>query len=312
MVSTEIKTHRNLDFSSIIFSVIIFSVFTFSFNSCSYNINNDTYFLKGETFYSEGNLDSAQFYYSKILESDSNNTKAINQLAEIHFRKVEIKTSLMFLTRSISIDSTNEESYFKIAEIKLFFGNYKDVFKNINKGLKINERKPEAYFMKGVAYKHIGDTNKAISSFKTAIELKHDFAKVYYELGLLLTLQRDSVAIDYYKRGIEVSSNDAGLKYCLAWSYDQFNKLTEADKAYNKVVSDFPYYIEAKGNYATFKYKLNQVDTALLLCNQVLDFDSLNSTVLNLKGMILKEKGFLIESKKIKDKLLLMNSQLEL
>ena len=172
--------------------------------------------------------------------------------------------------------------------------------------------KDQKYSQSSTSTENIDDTNKAISSFKTAIELKHDFAKVYYELGLLLTLQRDSVAIDYYKRGIEVSSNDAGLKYCLAWSYDQFNKLTEADKAYNKVVSDFPYYIEAKGNYATFKYKLNQVDTALLLCNQVLDFDSLNSSVLNLKGIILKEKGFLIESKKIKDKLLLMNSQLEL
>jgi tetratricopeptide (TPR) repeat protein len=218
----------------------------------------------------------------------------------------------MFFNRSISIDSTNEEVYFKIAELKLFLGDYKDVFKNINKGLRINERKPEAYFMKGVAYKHIGDTNKAISSFKTAIELKPDFAKVYYELGLLLTLKSDSSAIDYYKRGIEISANDAGLKYSLAWSYDQFNKLIEADKAYNNVVSEYPLHIEAKRNYATFKYNLNQLDTALLLCNQVLDCDSLNSFILNLKGMILKEKGRLKESEKIRDKLLLINSQLEL
>lgn len=311
MVLNHIKIHRILKTYSFFFSGVLLIAFFLSLNSCNPKNNTASYLLKGQAFFYNSNLDSAQFYFYKILESDSNNAEAINQLAEIHFRKVEIGKSLMFFNRSISIDSTNEESFFKIAEIKLFLGDYKSVFININKGLRINERKPEAYFMKGVAYKHIGDTNKAISSFKTAIELKHDFAKVYYELGLLLTLQNDPLAIEYYKRGIEVSPEDTGLKYSLAWSYNRFNNFGEADKAYNNVVREFPSYVEAKSNYAVFKYNLNQVDTALLLCNQVLDDDSLNYSILNLKGTILKEKGRLNELQKIKDKLRFVNSQLD-
>jgi len=301
-----------LKISAFLFWGIILCTFFFVVNSCQSNGDSASNFLKGQAFFSKGNLDSAQFYYYKILESDSNNITAINQLAEIHFRKVEIGKSLELFNKSISIDSTNEEAYFKIAEIKLFLGDYKSVFKNINKGLRINDRKPEAYFMKGVGYKHVGDTNKAISSFKTAIELKHDFAKVYYELGLLLTLQNDPLAIEYYKRGIELTPKDAGLKYSIAWSYDWFNKFREADKAYNNVVREFTFYIEAKSNYAIFKYKMNQIDTALLLCNQVLKNDSLNYSMLNLKGTILKEKGQLNKLQKINDKLILINSQLDL
>ena len=311
MVLGQIKNRRILKTYRLFFSGVVLIAFFWSLCSCNSKNNTSSDLLKGQSFFRKSNLDSAQFYFYKILGSDSNNAVAINQLAEIHFRKVEIGKSLMFFNRSISIDSTNEESFFKIAEIKLFLGDYKSVFININRGLRINERKPEAYFMKGVAYKHVGDTNKAISSFKTAIELKHDFAKVYYELGLLLTLQNDPLAIDYYKRGIEVSPKDAGLKYSLAWSYNEFNNLGEADKAYNNVVREFPSYVEAKSNYAVFKYNLNQADTALLLCNQVLDDDSLNYSILNLKGTILKEKGRLNELQKFKDKLRFVNSQLD-
>tara|TARA_Y100000766_G_scaffold206481_1_gene178250 strand:+ start:39 stop:977 length:939 start_codon:yes stop_codon:yes gene_type:complete len=311
MVLGQIKNHRILKTYSFFFSGVVLIAFFWSLNSCNSKNNTSSDLLKGQSFFHKSNLDSAQFYFYKILESDSNNAVAINQLAEIHFRKVEIGKSLMFFNRAISIDSTNEETFFKIAEIKLFLGDYKGVFKNINRGLRINERKPEAYFMKGVAYKHVGDTNKAISSFKTAIELKHNFAKVYYELGLLLTLQNDPLAIEYYKRGIEVSPKDAGLKYSLAWSYNEFNNLGEADKAYNNVVREFPSYVEAKSNYAVFKYNLNQADTALLLCNQILDDDSLNCSILNLKGTILKEKGRLNELQKIRNKLRFINSQLD-
>ena len=311
MVLGQIKNRRILKTYRLFFSGVVLMAFFWSLCSCNSKNNTSSDLLKGQSFFHKSNLDSAQFYFYKILESDSNNAVAINQLAEIHFRKVEIGKSLMFFNRAISIDSTNEETFFKIAEIKLFLGDYKGAFKNINRGLRINERKPEAYFMKGVAYKHVGDTNKAISSFKTAIELKHDFAKVYYELGLLLTLQNDPLAIDYYKRGIEVSPKDAGLKYSLAWSYNEFNNLGEADKAYNNVVREFPSYVEAKSNYAVFKYNLNQADTALLLCNQVLDDDSLNYSILNLKGTILKEKGRLNELQKVKNKLRCINSQLD-
>jgi len=311
MVLNPTKIYKNLKAYTSLFMAVIVVLFVFVLNSCNSMNTNDLDLLKGKDFLSEGNLDSAQFYYYKILESDSNNGIAINKLAEIHFRKVEIGKSLAFFNKSISIDSTNADAYFKVAEIKLFLGDYKSVFRNINKGLRINDRRPEAYFMKGVAYKHVGDTNKAISSFKTAIELKHNFAKVYYELGLLLTLQNDPLAIEYYKRGIEVSPKDTGLKYSLAWSYNEFNNLGEADKAYNNVVREFPSYVEAKSNYAVFKYNLNQADTALLLCNQVLDDDSLNYSILNLKGTILKEKGRLNELQKIKDKLRFVNSQLD-
>jgi hypothetical protein len=56
---------------------------------------------------------------------------------------------------------------------------------------------------------------------------------------------------------------------------------------------------------------MNQTDTALLLCNEVLDFDSLHFSCLNLKGVILKKQGKTRESREVKNKLLIIKSQLD-
>lgn len=279
------------------------------FHSCSVQESIEEKMKLSEQLLSSNSLDSAQVIIEDVIKIDSTNVNALNELAEIHFRKVEIGEALRLYQKSILYDSTNAETHFKIAEIKLFLGDYKNVFYSINNGLRINERKPLAYFMKGVAYKHIGDTAKAISSFKTAIELKNDFFSVYYELGLLLTHQKDTIAIDYYKNGVEVNPNDPGLLSSLAWCYNRFSKIEEANNTYNEMVELFPNYKLGKSNYAVFKYGLNEIDTALVLCNEVLSLDSSDYTILNLKGIILKDKGLFNEAALVKQKLSRLNSQ---
>ena len=288
-----------------------FCLFFLGLNSCDSESKIISNLHKGQTYLFQSNLDSAQFFFDEAFKLDSNNLKVIDNLAELHFRKVEIGKALNYFNKSILIDSTNELTYLKIAEIKLFLGDYNSVFENVNKGLRINPMKHQAYFIKGTAYKYIGDTTKAISSFRTALELKNDFSEVYYELGLLLTLQNDPIAIEYYKRGLDLAPEDAGLKSSLAWCYDKFNKYSKANNAYYNIVSESNSYTNAKFNFAVFKYRMNQTDTALLLCNEVLDFDSLHFSCLNLKGIILKKQGKTRESREVKNKLLIIKSQLD-
>ena len=268
--------------------------------SCSSYDNQLKNIKQGESFLITNDLDSAQFFFNKSFLLDSNNTLVLNHLGDIHFRKVEIGKSLYYFERSIKLDSSQVNIHLKIAEIQLFLGNYKQVFSFINKALRIDDRKPHGYFMKGVAYKLIGDTVKAISSFKTAIEIDYNYYPVYYELGLLLTLKKDPLAIFYYKNGVEVKPKDPGLKGSLAWSYDQFNELDKADNTYFETVRDFPNYFLVKSNYAHFKNKIGDLDSALQLCNEILQEDSSNYEILNLKGIILQKEGRLEEAESVK------------
>lgn len=278
---------------------------------CNPSDNRSSYLVLGDDFLTKNQLDSAEFYFDSAFSLDSNNVEAINSLGEIYFRKIEIGKALKMFEKSVFLDSSNADIHLKIAEIKLFLGKYKEVFHHINNGLRINQRAPKGYFMKGVAYKHIGDTLKAISSYKTAIELNHDYAEVYYDLGLLLTLQKDSLAIDYYKNGIKVSPDDMGLALSLAWSYDVFGDYENADAIYKRVLTLAPNYPDGKYNYAVFKMNWDQADTALILCNEALVGNDSDYNLLNLKGTLLSRLGKESESKEIQRKLLLLQNAIE-
>lgn len=294
-------THKRLTMTVFIQKYVsFFFVFCILF-SCSSKHQVKDLIQEGEQFLSENMLDSAQRRFEMICRLDSFNLKALNHLGDIHFKKVEIGKSFRYFTRSIRADSIQPDVYLKLAEIKLMLGKYREVFQTINKAFKINSQLPHGYFMKGVAYKHIGDTTKAISSFKTAIELRHDFSPVYYELGLLLTLKNDSLALPYYENGLRLTPNDVGLKASFAWALDQFNRPIQANKIYFETVRDFPNYMEVKSNYAVFKNKIGEIDTALILCNQLLNKAPRNEKILNLKGIILKRKGLFNEAQKIYD-----------
>jgi tetratricopeptide (TPR) repeat protein len=280
--------------------------------SCSRSFDKEENLIQGESFLRINKLDSAQLLFEKSFKSDSTNIIVLNHLGNIHFRKVEIRKSLYYLNRSLALNNLQVDIHLKIAEIKLLLGKYNEVFMSINKGLLIDDKKPNGYFMKGVAYKHIGDSAKAISSFKTAIEIDYNYYPVYYELGLLLTLKKDSLALSYYKNGVALNPNDPELKGCLAWCYDQFKKYEMADKTYREIVRDFPEFLRAKSNYAFFKNKLGDLDTALILCNEILQQTSTNIQLLNLKGLILQEQGKSEEAKDVWEELKKLESKKEI
>jgi|TARA_B110000259_G_scaffold73760_1_gene86813 tetratricopeptide (TPR) repeat protein len=262
------------------------------------------FYSEGSEFLEKGKIDSALYSFKSVLKIDSNHLLAINSLAEIHFRKIEIGKALHLFEKSALLDSTNAQIHLKIAEIKLFIGDYKEVFKNINKGLRLNDQLSHGYFMKGVAYKHIGDTVKAVSSLKTAVELNDKLTAVYYELGLILTLKKDSSAIFYYKNGLEIDPVNLDLLYSLAWSYSEFGKLKEAEGVYQELLTLDKNYSSAKFNWAVIKFNKLEYDSCLILLNELLVAEPLNEEVLNVKGNTLEHLGLYDEAKAVAEQLI--------
>ena len=119
----------------ILFVTLLFS--GINFYSCSVPENIEQKIILSQKYISNDKLDSAQVILETEITVDPSNVILLNQLAEIHFRKVEIGKALSFYNKSALLDSTNEDVHFKIAEIKLFLGDYKEVFNSINKGLRI-------------------------------------------------------------------------------------------------------------------------------------------------------------------------------
>jgi tetratricopeptide (TPR) repeat protein len=83
----------------------------------------------------------------------------------------------------------------------------------------IDKYNAKAYFMKGMNYKDLKDTAKAISSMQTAVEQDQQYYNAYMQLGLLTAAQKNPLAIQYYKNAIRIQSKSTEAWYALGKFY---------------------------------------------------------------------------------------------
>lgn len=212
----------------------------------------------------------------KSLKLDSSNFAISFKLSELYFKKVVLRKSHFYLRYCIKLDSLQTQPYLNIAQIFIFKSDYKSAFKYINLGLKINRYLPQAYFMKGVCYKHLRDTVKSLSSFKTAIEINPDYLASYPEIGLILTHQNDSHGIYYYKNGLIISPENRELRFGLAWSYQTFGKNELAIIEYEYLLKNYPNYIDAKFNLGLLYLQGNKTIASKKLFYEIIQKQSNN------------------------------------
>lgn len=249
-----------------------------------------TLFKLAQSAAKDGKSDSLFYYTSDLLKADSNNAKVNTLLANYYFKKKHIGKALHHLERANKTDANNTDNLLKIAEINLLLGKHQNAFDYINKALKINQELGQGYFMKGVLYKHLQDSVKAISSFKTALEVDPKILNAYEELGLLLTLTKDSTAIFYYQNGIDEFPDDSQLKFGLYWCLQYFGKLEQAKNGYRSLYSKHANQSEICYNLSSLYALLNQLDSARYFINLAYQLDSLDPATKNLMQELTKEK----------------------
>lgn len=91
----------------------------------------------------------------------------------------------------------------------------------------------QEYISAGIRYTEEQKYNKAIASFKKAIEKEPDNALAHYTLGGMYTLKdRNEDAIEEYKKAIELDPGYPDPHYSLGFVYEKVGKKKEAEGEY--------------------------------------------------------------------------------
>lgn len=107
--------------------------------------------------------------YSKVLESDPDNTTAL-VLRGIRYKVAkEYTKALNDLFKVISLDKHNVRAYNNIGSVYLRTGQYGDALKNYDKALEINPGCVAVHVNKGLLYFKQGDLDKALECYQQAI-----------------------------------------------------------------------------------------------------------------------------------------------
>lgn len=156
---------------------------------------------KGVALHDQGKFDQAISAYKTALKMDKNSTLAMYEMAFSYMEKGDYKNAVKWSSKVIKKKEDNMLASYIIN------GSALDMMGKTKKGIEVLEKAakdfPDAYlvhFNLGVNYSQVNETEKAINSFKNAINVNPEHGTSHLFLGhLQIAMNRKSkAALSYY------------------------------------------------------------------------------------------------------------------
>jgi tetratricopeptide (TPR) repeat protein len=207
--------------------------------------NASLYFQRGNLLHGLDYDTLALDDFKKAATLDSNRAEYYSAVADLMFEHKDISGSLPWLERAVRLNPNDELAQLKIAKMQVFLKEYPKAFATINKVLRRNAVNPEGYFLKGLIYKDLKDTSKAISSFQTTIQIDPSYKEAILQLGLLYTGKNDPIALKYFENAYQVDTSDVFPLYAKGMYYQGREEYELAKTEFRKCVVRDPNYTKA-------------------------------------------------------------------
>jgi tetratricopeptide (TPR) repeat protein len=173
----------------------------------------------------------------RAINIDSTKADYFMTLSDLKFAVNSSGEAKAALEKCVALDPKNTEAILKLAELYLYVGKNDKSIEFINQALKIDQYIAKAYFMKGMNYKDLKDTAKAISSMQTAVEQDQQYYNAYMQLGILCAAKSNKLAVDYYKNAIRIQPKSSEAWYALGKYYQDVRDWNNATGTYKTLLT---------------------------------------------------------------------------
>ncbi|MDB4349746.1 tetratricopeptide repeat protein [Omnitrophica bacterium] len=160
------------------------------------------------------------------------------------------------------------------------------------KTLKYAPKSPRVHNGLGNLYYHAGENEKAIASYKKAIEVDPEHVESYTNLGIIYnSTGKDEEAIALYKKAVELNPDHAQAYNSLGIAYRSIGKDEEAITSYNKAIEINPAYEEAYSNLGNAYYNIGEEGKAIEFSDKAIKINPDHAEVCNNLGALYYKMG---------------------
>ncbi|MYF99712.1 tetratricopeptide repeat protein [Candidatus Poribacteria bacterium] len=160
--------------------------------------------------------------------------------------RISVSTLLfvMFLTGLLCGCATPNEEQQRQRELK------REALK-LEMGQELNPIDPEGHIALGKIYHQLGEHDKAIESFQTAISLDENHEHAYNNLGLVyIDLRLFLLAMEMFKTALEIAPENPAFYNNLGYAYDLSDRFDEALESYRNAIEADPAFVDTYYNLA--------------------------------------------------------------
>lgn len=245
-------------------------------NQLKEDVNNDSlYALRAERYFTLGEYEYAFSDIIRAINIDSKNCDYHCTYSRFYLDLKKYNEGKQVLDNILNVNKDCACAVLMLADIAFVYGDFNQSIKYIDEVLKVDMYNPNAYFKKGLNFLALNDSNKAISSFQTAVEQNPKFIDAYINLGVLYAGKRNPLAEEYYKTALELDSTRFDAHYNLAMYYQENEMINEALKKYTQLAKKYPNKRELYFNMGYIHLvKLKLYREAINYFNQAIAVDS--------------------------------------
>ena len=207
----------------------------------------DLLFQRAQIFIKRDVLKQAYDDLNTASAIDSTNTEYLMLLADVAFKTFQIKKASDTFEKVVKIDPKNKDAYLKLSELYFYVKGYQKSLLYSNEALKLDKNLVRAYYLRGFAYKEMGDTAKAVSSFNTVIDIHADY-DAFIQLGNIYAARNNPLAIQYYNNALKVDPKSTEALYNRGLFFQNTGEIGKAVADYNAILKLDPHYDDAYFN----------------------------------------------------------------
>lgn len=233
---------------------------------------------RGEKHFAEYQFDLAMQDAAKAYRLQKKNPEAKLLFAEVLNNRAqrtpeEVANAQSLYMEILKKDKKNLRALVGVASTYTYQQDFEKSFDYINKALRIDRHYKNAYALKGTNYMHMGQKDKAISSYETAVQQDPTFYEAYFALANIYEADGNRQCVEYLRNALELRPNSRELKYRLAFAQQQFDEIDAALVNYRSLASDTIDFYANRGYFHQgyiHQFEFNDLDSALYFYNEAL------------------------------------------
>jgi len=210
--------------------------------------NKDLYLARADHFLEAQLAKEAMQDINRAFRIDTTYLPTLLKQADFLTKSGKIESSRTILDKANTLYPENSQIQVAFSRLYLVARNNTKSISYADLAIKYDLYNAEAYYLKGFSFLENGDTSKAISSYRTAVEQDPDYFEAYLELGLIYSEKNDPLAIEYFNNALEVNPNERRVLYSKGMYEQEHDLLNEAMQTYTVAIKTHPNFREAHYN----------------------------------------------------------------
>ncbi|MBK9255793.1 MAG: tetratricopeptide repeat protein [Saprospiraceae bacterium] len=220
------------------------------------------YAMRGTKYYEKESFDNAIVDFKQAIRLDSLNPIYYHQLADTYLDYYNSKDAIGTLLQVLQMYPERIPTLLKLAEFKHIVEDYDGSILTLNEVVRLDPQNAESYFMLGMNFRALGDRERAINSFQTAVENDSQLTDAWLILGDLYEEKKDPKALKYYESAILSNPNSMEALHSKAFYLQNHGKIQEAKQIYRDIILQDKNYEAAYLNSGVLYMEQDSLDLA--------------------------------------------------